>query len=71
MMNISTKDRVNLCIYIYLSIYCSTYLSFEPQLINPSHANPGGREKIKLNFYFHTFFCDASKGFMKALNVTK
>ena len=48
---------VSISIYlsIYLSIYCSTYLSFELQLINPSHANPGGREKIKLNFYFHTF----------------
>ena len=30
--------------------------------------NPGRREKIKLNLYFHTF-CGASKGFMKALKV--
>ena len=23
--------------------------------INPSRPNPGQREKVKLNFYFHTF----------------
>ena len=34
--------------------------------INHSLPNPGRREKIKLNFYFH-IFCVASKGFMNAL----
>ena len=35
-------------------------------MINPSHPNPRWREKIKLNYYFHT---SASKGFMKALKA--
>ena len=35
---------------------------------NPSHPNPGRREKIKLNFIF-TLLCGTSKGFMKALKV--
>ena len=38
-------------------------------ILNPSRPNPGQREKIKLNFYFHTL-CGASKGFIKALRRT-
>ena len=31
---------------------------------------PDEEKKINLKFYFHTFlFCDASKGFMKALKA--
>ena len=36
--------------------------------INPSHPDPGQREKFNLNFYFHTS-CGASKGFTKALKT--
>ena len=35
---------------------------------NPSRPDPGQREKIDLNFYFHTSLY-ASKGFMKALKA--
>ena len=35
---------------------------------NLSRPNPEQREKIKLDFYFHTFLW-ASKGFMKAFKV--
>ena len=48
-------------------------------MVNPSRPNPGRREKIQLNFYFHIslwclkrFFeglCGASKGFIKALKA--
>ena len=34
----------------YSADTCPTYLHD-----NPSRPNPGRREKIKLNFYFHTF----------------
>ena len=43
------------------------------EFFNPSRPDPGRREKIDLNFYFHTSlwylqrFYGASKGFMKAL----
>ena len=34
--------------------------------INPSRPNPGRREKIKLNFYFHTsLFYEGLKGLHK------
>ena len=36
--------------------------------LNPSHPNPGQREKINLNFYFHTSL-RYSNGFMKALKA--
>ena len=38
------------------------------QHINPLRPDSGRREKINLNFYFHTS-CGASKGFMKALKA--
>ena len=34
------------------------------QSINPSHPNPGRREKFNVHFYF-TLLCAASKSFMK------
>ena len=38
--------------------------------VKSCHFNPAQREKIKLNFYFHTsLLCSASKGFMKAFKV--
>ena len=37
-------------------------------LINPLRPNPGRREKINLNFYFHTSL-GASEGFMKAFKA--
>ena len=38
------------------------------EALNPSRPDPGRREKIELNFYFHTS-CGAPKGFMKAFKV--
>ena len=36
--------------------------------LNPSHPNPGRREKINLNFYFHTsLWC--TKGFINPLKA--
>ena len=36
---------------------------------NPFSPNPGRREKINLNFSFHTFLCVVPQGFMKALKA--
>ena len=40
----------------------------EKSPFNPSRPNPGRREKIKLDFYFH-FFAMPQKGFMKAFQA--
>ena len=38
-------------------------------IFNPSHPNPGRREKISLKFLFSYFFVGPQKGFMKALKA--
>ena len=44
--------------------------------LNPSHPNPGQREKINLNFYFHTslrylkWFCEGFKSLHKSFWAT-
>ena len=54
------------CIFKHLSLLFS-----RKQIINPSHPNPRRREKINLNFYFHTSlwslrrFYEGVKGFHK------
>ena len=50
---------------------CVQVISMKPSLrdiFNPSHPNPGWREKINLDFFF-TLLCGAWKGFMRALKA--
>ena len=75
---LATRISGNKIIFFYyyffffgLRCYCTlpnaiwgTFFQF-----NPSHPNPGRREKIKLNSYFSHPLCDHSKGFIKALKA--
>ena len=57
----------------YFRKFFLLYKRILSRILNPSHPNPGQREKIKLNFYFHTSlwwlkrFYEGLKGLHKIL----
>ena len=55
-------------ILIPTKLFLLQLLSNLQYFYNPSHPDPGGREKINLNVIF-TLLCGALKGFMKVLKT--
>ena len=49
----------------------STIRSLKRNNFNTSCPNPGRREKIELNFHFHTLLYYLKKGFMKAIQLSE